>query len=107
MWQAIEMDSNLDNKKEFIWGSDEQPASKLMMNNESLGRTGTSAVLGILSLGSQANDSATIIFPPRVCLFQSQIPWEIIDWFRIIWHREEQVPKGNDIEHGKTTYYII
>lgn len=73
------------------------------MNNGSLGRIGTRAVSGIVFVGScgPANDSAKITFPPRVCLFESQVLGERIDLFRIIWHREEQMPKGGDIGQGK------
>lgn len=75
------------------------------MDNGSLGRIGIRAVSGIVFLGSPgpANDSAKIMYPPRVCLFESQILGERIDLFWIICHREEQMHKGgSDIGQGKS-----
>lgn len=104
MWQAMQDNYNLNKMKEFIWDSGEQPALKEKMDNGSLGRIGIRAVSGIVFLGSpgSANDSAKIIYPPRVCLFQSQILGERTDLFRIICHREEQMHKGSDIGQGKS-----
>lgn len=74
------------------------------MDHGSLRRTGIRAVSGIVFLGSPgpANDSAKITYPPRVCLFESQILGERTDLFRIICHREKQMHKESDIGQGES-----
>lgn len=109
MWQAMQANYNFKKLKEFIWDSGEQPASKEKMDNGSLGRIGLRAVSGIALLGrpGPAHDSAKIIYPPRVCLFESQILGERTDLFRIIHHGEEQMHKEVILGRAKAICYII
>ena len=108
MWQAMQANYNLNKMKEFIWDSGEQPASKEKMDHGSLGRTGIRAVSGIVFLGSPgpANDSAKITYPPRVCLFESQILEREQIYFGLYVIEKNKCIKKVILGRAKATCYI-